>query len=191
MDLLDFGLKPLGDYLSEDVKGGLRRVAKRRVFEDKQALHLRGDDDARLSAAIVARLNLRKLLFTAGVRMRQRTKQDLDAAAKCLARAASERATVRASAHLGALQGAGVDDQAWAALGFDPGLSAHLAPPAPPRVVTVRGGFLYCHAQRHHRFGGTLTKTEQQQQATRPKIHSNTHQHSRCHAMQRWTTLRR
>lgn len=47
MDLLDFGLKPLGDYLSEDVKGGLRRVAKRRVFEDKQALHRRGDREAR------------------------------------------------------------------------------------------------------------------------------------------------
>lgn len=48
MDLLDFGLKPLSDYFSEVLKREVRRRALRRSFEDKQALHLRGDDDARL-----------------------------------------------------------------------------------------------------------------------------------------------
>ncbi|NWH07308.1 MAG: Crp/Fnr family transcriptional regulator [Alphaproteobacteria bacterium] len=48
MDLLDFGLKPLRDHLSEAVKGEVRRRAQRRRFEDKQALHMRGDDEARL-----------------------------------------------------------------------------------------------------------------------------------------------
>jgi CRP/FNR family cyclic AMP-dependent transcriptional regulator len=47
MDLLDFGLRPLSDYLSEGLKGELRRLAKRRTFEDQQALHRRGDEDAR------------------------------------------------------------------------------------------------------------------------------------------------
>jgi len=47
MDLLDFGLMPLSDYLSGSVKAELRRLAKRRTFEDQQALHRRGDDDAR------------------------------------------------------------------------------------------------------------------------------------------------
>jgi len=47
MDLLDFGLMPLSDYLSGSVKADLRRLAKRRTFEDQQALHRRGDDDAR------------------------------------------------------------------------------------------------------------------------------------------------
>jgi CRP/FNR family cyclic AMP-dependent transcriptional regulator len=48
VDLLDFGLKPLSDYFSEVLKREVRRRALRRSFEDKQALHLRGDDDARL-----------------------------------------------------------------------------------------------------------------------------------------------
>lgn len=48
MDLLDFGLKPLSDYLSEAAQAELRRRAQRRRFEDKQALHRRGDDEARL-----------------------------------------------------------------------------------------------------------------------------------------------
>ena len=48
MDLLDFGLKPLCDYLSETVKGELRRRSQRRRFEDGQALHMRGDSEARL-----------------------------------------------------------------------------------------------------------------------------------------------
>lgn len=48
MDLLDFGLKPLCDYLSEVVKGELRRRSQRRRFEDGQAVHMRGDSEARL-----------------------------------------------------------------------------------------------------------------------------------------------
>jgi CRP-like cAMP-binding protein len=48
MDLLDFGLKPLCDYLSETVKGELRRRSQRRRFQDGQALHMRGDSEARL-----------------------------------------------------------------------------------------------------------------------------------------------
>lgn len=48
MDLLDFGLKPLIDYLSETVKADVKRRAQRRSFEDKQVVHMRGDDDARL-----------------------------------------------------------------------------------------------------------------------------------------------
>ncbi|GBF89805.1 hypothetical protein Rsub_02975, partial [Raphidocelis subcapitata] len=115
-----------------------------------------GDErNARLSAALLCRIHLRKLLYQAVSRLRGRTKQDLDAAAKCLARAATELAAARASAHLGSphAHGSGSgggggggggsggsedeeeDDAVWAALGFDPGLNAHLAPPAPPRVV--------------------------------------------------------
>jgi CRP/FNR family transcriptional regulator len=48
MDLLDFGLRPLSDYLTDEAATEMRRRARRRSFEDKQALHLRGDDDARL-----------------------------------------------------------------------------------------------------------------------------------------------
>ncbi len=48
MDLLDFGLRPLGGYLSEAVKAEVRRRSQRRSFEDEQALHSRGDDEARL-----------------------------------------------------------------------------------------------------------------------------------------------
>jgi len=48
MDLLDFGLKPLGAYLSETVKREVRRRSQRRSFEDNQAVHSRGDDKARL-----------------------------------------------------------------------------------------------------------------------------------------------
>jgi CRP-like cAMP-binding protein len=53
MDLLDFGLRPLSDYLSEAVKAELQRLAKRRRFEDKQALHRRGDDDTRFCIVAV------------------------------------------------------------------------------------------------------------------------------------------
>ena len=71
--------------------------------------------------------------------MRGRTKQDLDAAAKHLARAASELVAVRASAALGA--GApNAPDTEWTPLGFDPAVNSHLAPPAPPRVVQVCSG---------------------------------------------------
>lgn len=48
MDLLDFGLKPLTGYLSEAVNRELRRRCQRRSFQDGQALHTRGDDEARL-----------------------------------------------------------------------------------------------------------------------------------------------
>lgn len=48
MDLLDFGLKPLIDYLSEAVRTELRHRSQRRSFEDGQALHTRGDVGARL-----------------------------------------------------------------------------------------------------------------------------------------------
>ena len=110
-------------------------------------------EDAKLAAALLARLHLRKLLYQAVTRMRQRTKQDLDAAHKCLLRASSELAAVRASAGLAAPyggdssssssgDGGGPEDAAaaaaWAELGFDPTVNSHLAPPAPPRVVKVR-----------------------------------------------------
>lgn len=52
MDRLDFGLKPLSDYLSEAVAAEVRRRAKRRSFADKQALHTRGDDQARLCIVV-------------------------------------------------------------------------------------------------------------------------------------------
>jgi len=48
MDLLDFGLKPLSEFLSHAVKVEMRRRAQRRRFDHNQALHLRGDDQARL-----------------------------------------------------------------------------------------------------------------------------------------------
>jgi CRP/FNR family transcriptional regulator len=52
MDLLDFGLKPLSDYLPEAVEAEVRRRAKRRSFADKQALHMRGDNEARLCIVV-------------------------------------------------------------------------------------------------------------------------------------------
>ncbi len=48
MDLLDFGLKPLSDYLSGEVRSELRRWSQRRSYGDKDALHMRGDGPARL-----------------------------------------------------------------------------------------------------------------------------------------------
>lgn len=48
MDLLDFGLKPLRDYLSDPVKQAVQRRAQRRSFNDGEALHRQGDDRARL-----------------------------------------------------------------------------------------------------------------------------------------------
>ncbi|NWG46465.1 MAG: Crp/Fnr family transcriptional regulator [Alphaproteobacteria bacterium] len=48
MDLLDFGLRPLSAFLSEEVKDAVRRRARRRSFGDGQAVHRRGDDEARL-----------------------------------------------------------------------------------------------------------------------------------------------
>jgi len=109
-----------------------------------------GDESAaKLSAALLSRLHLRKLLYQATTKMRHRTKQDLDAAHRFLQRAVGELAAARASAGLGALQpraggGAeGDDDEAgWLELGFDRGLNSHLAPPAPPRVVKVRLAFV-------------------------------------------------
>lgn len=52
MDLLDFGLKPLSEYLPEAVRDEVRRRSRRRSFEDKQALHRRGDDEARLCIVV-------------------------------------------------------------------------------------------------------------------------------------------
>jgi CRP/FNR family transcriptional regulator len=48
MDLLDFGLKPLSDYLSGEVRSEVRRLSQRRSYGDKDALHMRGDGPARL-----------------------------------------------------------------------------------------------------------------------------------------------
>jgi CRP/FNR family transcriptional regulator len=48
MDLLDFRVRPLGDYLSNLVTQEVRRRADRRAYSDGQALHHRGDDGARL-----------------------------------------------------------------------------------------------------------------------------------------------
>jgi len=48
MDLLDFGLKPLSSYLSKAVLDEVRRRSHRRSFIDQQALHRRGEDEARL-----------------------------------------------------------------------------------------------------------------------------------------------
>ncbi|KAI8470361.1 MAG: Mak10 subunit, NatC N-terminal acetyltransferase-domain-containing protein [Monoraphidium minutum] len=97
-----------------------------------------GEADARLSAALLCRVQLRRLLHQAVARMRQRTKQDLDAASKLLSKAAAELAAARASAAL-ADAGGGGGDGGWAALGFDAGLNSHLAPPAPPRIALSRG----------------------------------------------------
>ncbi len=48
MDLLDFGLKPLSNYLSGTLREEVRRQAQRLTFEDGEALHRQGDDRARL-----------------------------------------------------------------------------------------------------------------------------------------------
>jgi CRP/FNR family transcriptional regulator len=49
MDLLDFRVKPLDDYLSNSIKQEMRRRAEKRAYTDGQAVHHRGDDGARLS----------------------------------------------------------------------------------------------------------------------------------------------
>jgi CRP/FNR family transcriptional regulator len=56
MDLLDFGLRPLSAYLSEAVRTEVRRRSQRRNFEDKQALHTRGDDQTRLCIVVAGRV---------------------------------------------------------------------------------------------------------------------------------------
>jgi len=52
VDLLDFGLKPLSAYLSPAVSTEMRRRALRRTVESGQALHLRGDEAARLCVVV-------------------------------------------------------------------------------------------------------------------------------------------
>jgi CRP/FNR family transcriptional regulator len=48
MDLFDFGLKPLGEYLSHTTLAEVLRRSQRRSFAHGQALHLRGDHEAKL-----------------------------------------------------------------------------------------------------------------------------------------------
>lgn len=48
MDRLDFALKPLCDYLSEEAKEIIHQRSRRRSFSDGQAVHARGDDSARV-----------------------------------------------------------------------------------------------------------------------------------------------
>jgi len=56
MDLLDFGLKPLSDYLPKDVMIEVRRRSQRRGFKDGQAMHMRGDDEPRLCIIAAGRV---------------------------------------------------------------------------------------------------------------------------------------
>jgi hypothetical protein len=90
------------------------------------------------AAALASRLQFHKLLLQALVRLQQRTKPDLDAAAKLLQKARTELAAVKASAGLGQSGD----------LGVDPGLNSHLTPAVPMRVVEVRawggGGCNWC-----------------------------------------------
>lgn len=142
--------------------------------------------DARLSAAVAARLALRKQFYQALLRLRGRTKQDLDAAAKHLARAAAELEAVRASADLGAVA-ADAEDAAWAPLGFDSALNAQLAPPMPPRVCKVRAWVCekrslfamngrLCACANHFPRECTRTAGHGREQASiRPTHHTSTH----------------
>lgn len=52
MDLLDFGLKPLSAFLDPTVSAEIRRRSLRRTVESGQALHLRGDEAARLCLVV-------------------------------------------------------------------------------------------------------------------------------------------
>ena len=49
---LDFALKPLRDYLPSEAKQAFRERAQRRTFKDGQAVHLRGDQSARLGMVV-------------------------------------------------------------------------------------------------------------------------------------------
>jgi len=52
VDLLDFGLKPLSAFLDPTVSAEIRRRSLRRTVESGQALHLRGDEAARLCLVV-------------------------------------------------------------------------------------------------------------------------------------------
>lgn len=108
---------------------------------------------------------MRKHFYQALLRLRGRTKQDLDAAARHLARAVAELASVRASAGLGAVA-EDAADAAWAELGFDPALNAHLAPPMPPRVCKV-GQLLTCGCGIVFRLSSDLCASSNRERATK------------------------
>lgn len=58
MDLLNFGLRPLSDFLSGPVRDEIRRRATRRRFGDRQALHMRGDGSTRLCLIVEGRVRI-------------------------------------------------------------------------------------------------------------------------------------
>lgn len=84
---------------------------------------------ASLAAAIVARLQFRKLILSGMIRLKRRSKPDLDQAAKIFVRAQAELAVIRSSLGSGSDQG----------LGWDQDINSHLVPAVPPRVVQVIG----------------------------------------------------
>jgi CRP-like cAMP-binding protein len=56
MDLLDFGLRPLRDYLPDTVWQEVSRRSQRRSFSDGQTLHSHGDEGARLCIVVSGRI---------------------------------------------------------------------------------------------------------------------------------------
>eukprot|EP00877_Chromochloris_zofingiensis_P013766 jgi/Chrzof1/8643/Cz03g18200.t1 len=87
-----------------------------------------GQRSSMLAAALVARLQFRKLLFQGISKLQRKQKQDLDMAHKLFLKALTELDNIRDSMHLASSD----------ILGFDESLNSHLDPPVPPRVVKVK-----------------------------------------------------
>ncbi len=69
MDLLDFGLRPLSAFLSDEVKVEVRRRAQLRSFGDGQAVHRRGDGDARLCIVVNGMVRFGRFQFDGSFKM--------------------------------------------------------------------------------------------------------------------------
>lgn len=82
---------------------------------------------ASLAAAIVARLQFRKLILQGLIRLKRKLKPDVDQAAKLFVKAQGELAVLRSTLGLGVDHG----------LGWDGDVNSHLIPAVPPRVVQV------------------------------------------------------
>lgn len=93
-----------------------------------------------LAAALVARLQFRKLLFQGISKLQRKQKQDLDMAHKLFLKALTELDNIRDSMHLASSD----------ILGFDESLNSHLDPPVPPRVVKVGWSTLHATFTFHY-----------------------------------------
>lgn len=63
MDLLDFAIRPLSDYLSQSTYDAVCQSALRRSFDDGQAIHARGDEKVRLCIVAKGAVNVGRFQY--------------------------------------------------------------------------------------------------------------------------------